>query len=146
MWSKMSCAILGMIPMSWGSCSFPCGHRTKLLTWKALLRYQRGASLVQTHLPPAGPYERVCCSGGHLLDISAQKRWQNNSKRKHSSPDGAPISFVSSCHLPSMLSCRYLHCHSLTKERWINTNKGTNYSPVLPVKSDIWKHVRNKKY
>ena len=57
----------------------PLRAQNQPVTWKALLRHKRGESLVHTHLPPAGPYERVCCCRGHLLDISAQKRWQNDS-------------------------------------------------------------------
>lgn len=83
---------------------------------------------------------------GDLLHINAQKRWQNNSACYRSSLNGASISFVSSCHLPSMLSCRYLQCHSPTKDRGINTNERTDYSLLPPLKSDIWKHVRYKKY
>lgn len=42
----------------------PLWTQNQTVTRKAWLRYTRGESLVQTHLPPVGPYERVCCSGG----------------------------------------------------------------------------------
>lgn len=100
----------------------PLWTQNQTVTRKALLRHMRGGSLVQTHLPPVDPYEHVCCFGEDLLDISAPKRWQNDSTCQHSSPDRAPICFVSSCHLPSVLPCRYLHCHSPIEDRGINSS------------------------
>lgn len=59
----------------------PLRTQNQTVTWKALLRHKRGERLVQTHLPPVGPCDGVCCSGGDLPDVSAQKRWQNDSTR-----------------------------------------------------------------
>jgi len=106
----------------------PLRTRNQTVTRKAVLRHKRGASLAQTRLPPAGP----CRSGGDSLEVSSQKGRQNDSTCWHSSPHGAPICFVSSCHLPSTPSRRYLHRRSPTKDRRINTNTqiAARFSPL----------------